>query len=426
MSSAVMFITMFVLMIIGVPIGVALALSMLALIAIDPVTPATYIAQSMYSGVANFTLLSLPFFMIAGSIMEGAGISKRLVNVANGMVGNITGGLGYVAIISCMLFGAVSGSAPATVAAIGTVMIPEMVRNGYDKTYSTALMACAGGLGIIVPPSYPMVVYGVTNDVSIGDMFMAGFLPAVVVGLCLGIVNYFYSRKMGYKGSQERLSIIAWLKSVWEAKWAILMPVIILGGIYSGIFTPTEAAVVSVVYGVIVGVFLYREFDIKNLYKTYKDNIPSIGGMIFVFAPAAAMGSIFAYIGFPEAVKSFFLGISTNPNVILLLIYVLMFFVGMFVQTTPAIVILSPILLGVVQAVGIDPIHFGIIMVITLSIAFVTPPVAVNLFVATSMTGISIDKITAQAIKFIVALFVALFIVGIFPDISLMLIRVLK
>lgn len=425
MEATILFITLFILLIIGVPIGVALAISMLALIFYNPVTPATYIAQSLYSGVANFTLLSLPFFIIAGNIMETGGISKRLVNVANGLIGNITGGLGYVAIISCMLFGAVSGSAPATVAAIGTVMLPEMVRNGYDKVYATALMACAGGLGVIVPPSYPMVVYGVTNDVSIGTMFMAGFLPAVVVGLCLGIVNYFYSKKKGYKGSKERQSLLDWLKSVWEAKWALLMPVIILGGIYSGVFTPTEAAVVATVYGLVVGAFIYKEFDIKNSFAVFKDSIASIGGMIFVFAPAAAMGSIFAYIGFPEAVKNFFLGISTNPNVILIFIYILMFFVGMFVQTTPAIVILSPILLTVVKAVGIDPVHFGIIMVITLCIAFVTPPVAVNLFVATSMTGISIDRITVQAIKFIIALFIALVLIGAIPEISLLLPRLL-
>lgn len=425
MEATILFITLFILLIIGVPIGVALAISMLALIFYNPVTPATYIAQSLYSGVANFTLLSLPFFIIAGNIMETGGISKRLVNVANGLIGNITGGLGYVAIISCMLFGAVSGSAPATVAAIGTVMLPEMVRNGYDKVYATALMACAGGLGVIVPPSYPMVVYGVTNDVSIGTMFMAGFLPAVVVGLCLGIVNYFYSKKKGYKGSKERQSLLDWLKSVWEAKWALLMPVVILGGIYSGVFTPTEAAVVATVYGLVVGAFIYKEFDIKNSFAVFKDSIASIGGMIFVFAPAAAMGSIFAYIGFPEAVKNFFLGISTNPNVILIFIYILMFFVGMFVQTTPAIVILSPILLTVVKAVGIDPVHFGIILVITLCIAFVTPPVAVNLFVATSMTGISIDRITVQAIKFIIALFIALVLIGAIPEISLLLPRLL-
>lgn len=419
MSSAILFITLLVLLVIGVPIGVSLALAMLALLAYDPVTPATYIAQSMYSGVANFTLLSLPFFMIAGNIMETGGISKRLVSVANGMVGNVTGGLGFVAIISCMLFGAVSGSAPATVAAIGTVMIPEMVRNGYDKTYSTALMACAGGLGIIVPPSYPMVVYGVTNDVSIGSMFLAGIIPALVVGIGLGVVNYFYSKSKGYKGSQERLGFADFLKAFWNAKWAMLMPVIILGGIYSGIFTPTEAAVVAVVYGIIIGSFVHKEFDIKNLYGVFKNAVPSIGGMIFVFAPAAAMGAIFAYIGFPEAVQNFFFGISTNPQVILFLIYLLMFFVGMFVQTTPAIVILSPILLGVVEGVGINPIHFGIIMIITLSIGFVTPPVAVNLFVATSMTGISIEKITSQAIKFIVALVIVLIIIGIFPQLSL-------
>jgi C4-dicarboxylate transporter DctM subunit len=423
MDAAVLFISLTVLLLVGVPIGVSLALSMIALILVNPVTPITYIAQSMYSGVASFTLLSLPFFMIAGSIMETGGLSKRLVNVANSMIGNITGGLGVVAILACMFFGAVSGSAPATVAAIGTVLIPEMVKHGYNKYYATALMASAGSLGIIVPPSYPMVVYGVTNDVSIGALFVAGFGPAVVVGGCLIIVNYFYCKKQGLKGSGIEASVVGSIRAIWDAKWALIMPVIILGGIYGGIFTPTEAACVSVLYGIIIGLFVYKELSWVNLIKIYKENISILGGMIFVFAPAAAMGSIFAYIGFPEAVESFFLGISHNPFVILTMIFGLMFIVGMFVQTTPAIVILSPILLGVVESVGINPVHFGMVMIICLAIAFITPPVAVNLFVASSMTGLSISGIVKRNWGFLLALCVAMFIIGFVPQISLVFLR---
>jgi len=313
MGTTVLFIVMFVLLLLGVPIGIALALSMVALLWVEPVTSLTFVAQSLYSGLDSFTLLALPFFMIAGSIMDTGGISKRLVKVANSFVGNVTGGLGIVTIIACMFFGAISGSAPATVAAIGAIMIPQMIRNGYDKYYATGLIAVAGGLGVIVPPSYPMVIYGVTNNVSIGDLFIAGIGPSIVVGIILIIFNYIYSKKNGYKGSGEKFNFSNTLKCIWDAKLALLMPVIILGGIYGGIFTATEAAVVSTVYGIIIGKFFYKELTWKNIWIMYKENVPFLGGMMFTFAPAAAMGSIFAYLGVPEKVNTFFL----NSNIML-------------------------------------------------------------------------------------------------------------
>lgn len=419
MGTIVMFVVMFGTLLIGVPIGASLALSLLSLVILNPVTTQEFIAQSMYSGLDSFTLLALPFFMLAGSVMETGGISKKLVNFANSLVGNITGSLGVVTIIACMFFGAISGSASATVAAIGTIMIPQMIKAGYDKYYATGLVAVAGGLGVIVPPSYPLVIYGVTNNVSIGDLFIAGIGPAILVGLVLMMFNYVMSKKRGYKGTGARFNIKVSLKTLWDAKFAMLMPVIILGGIYGGIFTATEAAVVSVVYGIIIGLFVYKELNFKDLWKMYKSNMVFVGGMMFTFAPAAAMGSIFAYLGIPKAINNFFFGISTNSYVILFLIFILMLIVGMFVQTTPAIVILSPILLSVVSTVGINPIHFGLVMTLGLAIAFVTPPVAVNLFVASSMTGLGMEKIVKSALPFIIGLFIALVIVGYVPQISL-------
>ena len=426
MGTVVLFIVMFVLLIIGVPIGIALALSMIALLWVEPVTRIAFVAQSLYSGLDSFTLLALPFFMIAGSIMDTGGISKRLVNVANSFVGNITGGLGIVTIIACMFFGAISGSAPATVAAIGAIMIPQMIRNGYDKYYATGLVAVAGGLGVIVPLSYPMVIYGVTNNVSIGDLFLAGVGPAFVVGIILIIFNYFNCKKRGYKGSGNNFVFSNTLKAIWDAKLALFMPVIILGGIYGGIFTATEAAVVSTVYGIIIGKFFYKELSWEKIWNMYKENIPFLGGMMFTFAPAAAMGSIFAYLDVPEKVNRFFLNISTNVYIVLLLIFALLLVVGMFVQTTPAIVILSPILLSVVRELGVDPVHFGMIMTLGLAIAFVTPPVAANLFVAMSMTGLSMVKIVRLATPFIIGLCIALVIVGFVPQISLVFLSMVR
>ena len=422
METLTMFLVMFGLMFLGVPIAVAIFVAMFYLIAVNPVSTVNFVAQSCYSGIASFTNLALPFFMISGTIMETGGLSKRLVRVANSLVGGVTGSLGMVTIIACMFFGAVSGSAPATVAAIGSIMIPMMVQDGYNKYYATGLICCAGGLGVIVPPSYPMVLYGVTCNVSVGDLFMCGIGPALVVGGILMIINYIYCSKHNLRGSNE-FSVKNVGESLWDAKWALVMPVIILGGIYGGFFTATEAAVVAAVYGIIVGLFLYRELKLDALWKIFKDNTAFIAGTMFVMAPAKATGSIFAYLGITDIVGGFMFAISRNYYVVLFMIFIIMFIVGMFVQTTPAIVILAPTLLAVVQKVGVDPIHFGIIMTLALAIAFVTPPVALNLFVGSSMTGISIDKITRAAWPFLIGLIISFFIVAYIPSISLFILH---
>ena len=421
MTTGIMFLIMFALLFAGIPIAVALFIPLFLLISMNPVTTANFLAQSLYSGVASFTMLALPFFMVAGAVMEVGGLSKRLVNVANSMVGGITGSFGMVTVLACMFFGAVSGSAPATVAAIGTIMIPMMVREGYDKYYATGLTCVAGGLGVIVPPSYPMVLYGVTCNVPIGTLFIAGLGPALVVGGILMFFNYIYCRKHGLKGN-NKFNFIKMIKSIWEAKVALVMPVIILGGIYGGFFTATEAAVVAVVYGILVGLFVYKELKISRLWKIFSDNIVYIAGTMFIMAPARATGSVFAFLGINKGISNFIFGITDNRYGVLLILYGFLFIVGMFVQTTPAILILAPTLLSIVTQVGIDPVHFGMILVLALAIAFVTPPVAVNLFMGTSMTGISIDKITKAAIPFIVGLIIALVVVGFVPQISLFIV----
>ena len=418
------FLLMFVLLFLGVPIGTSIGLPVAALVAATKITSFEFLAQFLYTKMADFTMLSIPFFMLAGDIMDCGGLSKRLVRIANSLVGNVTGALGMVTIVACMFFGAVSGSANATVAAIGMIMIPQMVREGYDKGYAIGLVCVAGGLGIIVPPSFPMVLYGVTNDVSIGDMFLAGWGPSIVVGGILMIINYVICKKRGYKSPVPRKTgMKEFLAAAWDGKWAILMPVIILGGIYSGAFSPTEAGVVSCVYGLIVGLFLYRELAPKRILPMFKEKVNFLGGMMFCFAPAGAMGAVFAYLGYTTAIKNFFLNISTNPYIIILLMYAFLFIAGMFVQTSPMIVIISPLLLPVATAVGIDPIHFGVIVILALAVAFVTPPVASNLFVGASMTGVSIDKITKAAAPFIFGLVLAEIIVGFIPEISLIFVQ---
>ena len=420
-SVAILFGVMFTLLFLGVPIGVSIACAMLALIHFAPITKLTFIAQSLYSGLDNFTLLSLPFFMIAGTIMEGGGISRRIVKAANSAIGNVTGSLGMVSIIACMFFGAVSGSAIATVAAIGSIMLPAMDQEGYNRTYATALIAVAGSLGMIVPPSTPMVVYGVTNNVSIGALFMGGFLPAMVVGGLLMTVNYFTCKKYGWVGKNHRLSGKEIAKTFWDAKWALMMPVIILGGIYSGVVTPTEASVVGCSYGIIVGRFIYKELTWRNIWEMYKKNTSFIGAMLFTFAPAGALSAIFAYMKIPAKITAFFISISSNPYVILFMILILLLIVGMFLETTPSMLLISPILLAVVQEIGVHPVHFGIFMVLALCVGLVTPPVAMDLFVAQSMTGIDMISIARTGKWLILSMIAATLIILYVPWISLVL-----
>ena len=414
MDLLILFGCMVIFFAIGVPIGICLIFPCFIMLLVNPVTSASFLAQSFYTGVASSSMIALPFFMICGNIMDKGGISKRLVTAANNCIGGITGSLGMVTILACMFFGAVSGSAVATVAAIGAIMLPEMVRNGYDKYYATGMCAVAGGLGIIVPPSYPMVVYGITNNESIGDLFIAGLAPAVLVGALLMFVNYLYCKKHGIKGN-NKFHLKTALKGFWDAKWALLMPVIILGGIYSGIMTATESAVVATVYGIIIGRFVYKEVTFRQLWDEFRATATFSGGMMWTVAPATAIGLIFAYLGVNKAIAAFFLGISSNVYIVMFLIVCILFVIGMFMQTTPAIVIFSPVLLGVAEAVGVNSLQFGQVMNLALAVGFCTPPVCANVFVAQSMTGMPMDKIVKPAVPFIAVLILALLAVAFFP-----------
>lgn len=410
-----MFILMALFLFIGVPIGASIGLSIVVMNMVTPFTTMEYLSQYFYAGVNSFTLLSLPFFIICGSLMDTGGLSKRLINIANSLIGNVTGGLGIVTVLACMFFGAISGSANATVAAIGVIMIPQMIRCGYNKYYATALVMVAGGLGCVVPPSYPLVLYGVSNNVSISDLFLAGVGPALLVGFLLILVNCLISRKFGWKGSGEKLSVRRFLLALKDGIWALFMPVIILGGIYGGFFTATEAAVIGTVYSLIIGIFVYKELTLKKIWDMFFDTTAAMGGMNYTMAVTGALSAVFVYHGFGEVVQNFFYGISTNPTIVMCMIFVLLFIAGMFVQTTPIMVILSPILLQVVQPLGVSPIQFGLVMLLSLCIAFVTPPVASNLFVAQSMSGLDVVGITKKSLPFLAVLFVAMVIVAFCP-----------
>ena len=426
MTSAILFGTFAICLLLTIPIGFSLGISVLATIVFADVTSIQYLAQSLVASTDSFPLMAVPFFILAGEIMGKGGISERLFKFANVFVGNLTGGFAMAAVLTCMFFAAISGSGPATVAAVGGVMIPAMVSFGYDKKFATAVVVSAGALGIIIPPSIPMVLYGVSGSVSIGDMFLAGIVPGVLIGVMMMIWCYIYSKKMGYGGNGEKFT----LKRVWDgfkdAIWAIMVPVIILGGIYGGIFTPTEAAVVAVVYAAIIALFVYKELNIKNFVTVIRDAALTSATILLIIATAGAFGKILTIEQIPAQVADWMLSISSNPIVILLMINILLLIVGMFMDTSAAVIILTPILLPIAINIGVDPVHFGIIMIVNLAIGFITPPVGVNLFVGAGISGLKMEVLAKASIPFFISMILSLTLITVFPEISLALLNMFK
>jgi C4-dicarboxylate transporter DctM subunit len=422
MTAAVLFGSFALLLFLTVPIGISLGLATLITIYYSGSLPIEFLMKELVTSVDSFPLMAVPFFILAGEIMGKGGISERLFKFANAIVGNKTGGFAIATIITCMFFAAISGSGPATVAAIGGIMIPAMVRNGYDKKFATAVVAAAGSIGVIIPPSIPMVIYGVVGNTSIGDLFIAGIVPGFLVGLSMILWAYYYSKKKGYKGLNEPTSLANIWKTFWDAKWALLIPVIILGGIYGGIFTPTEAAVIAVVYGLFASLILYRELSIKDVPKILVDSALTTATVLIIVGTATAFGRFLTIEQIPTKVAQGMLAISSEPLILILLITVLLLIVGTFMDTLAAIIILTPILLPIAIQIGYDPIHFGIIMVVNLAIGFITPPLGVNLFVASGISGLSIESLSRAVVPFFFAMLITLLIITFVPQLSLFLV----
>ena len=362
--------------------------------------------------------MAIPLFILAGELMAAGGVSKRILNVCSAYFGHITGGLAIVTVVVCMFFAAVSGSGPATVAAVGAMVVPAMLEKGYSKSFTLACIACSGCIGVIIPPSIPMVIYGVSTTTSITGMFMAGFLPGIFIGLCLCLLCYFYCKKMGWKGDDKRYTSKERLAIIWDAKWALIDPIIILGGIYGGIFTPTEAAAVAAVYAFICGVFIYRELTPKQLFNTIASACSTNGTTMAIIGAATAFTRILTIEQIPAMITQAILNISSNPIIVLILINILLLIVGCFMDTTPAMMVLSPILLPVALSLGLSAIHFGIIMVVNLAIGFITPPLGINLFVAARVGNTSLETVCRGIIIFIIVMLFCLLCITYIPAIS--------
>jgi len=417
----VLFGMLILLLLINIPIGVSLGLaSILALWTGEMPTPPLVVAQRMFTSVDSFPFMAIPFFMLAGGLMESGGISRRLVNFAKCLVGSTPGGLGIITIVASAFFGAISGSNPATVAAIGGIMIPAMIKAGYPKDFASAIAAAGGTLGVIIPPSIPMVTYGVVASVSIGTLFLAGFLPGIFIALCLISLIVYYSKKMNLAGG-ERTTLSEFFRAAKDAILALIMPLIILGGIYGGVFTPTEAAAVAVVYSFIISIFAYREIKIKDLGKIFINASVSSAIVLFVIATSASFSWLITSARIPTLITNVMLSISTNTFVITLLINILLLFLGTFLETQAIILLLAPILLPLASQIGIDPILLGIIMVVNTSVGMITPPMAVNLFVACGISGLKIEQISKRIIPFLIVEIITILIITNFPKVSLFL-----
>ena len=420
--TAILFIGLIVLLILGVPIAFVLCGSSILAILTSGDIHGAIVIQRMFSGSGSFTLLAIPFFVLAGNLMSVGGISKRLVNLCNSLFGHISGGLAMVAIITCAFFAAISGSSAATAAAVGTIIIPEMLHHKYDKDFAAATVASSAELGVIIPPSIGLIQYGVATGISISDLFMAGFLPGIFICLVLCIVAHFMCKKQGFEPSkkathQEKIQALK------DSILAILMPVIILGGIYSGLFTPTEAAVIAVFYGLFVGLFIYKEITLKDIPKILSDSAMTMATVLLIMSASTIFGWILTKLQIPQAVAKGFLGISSSKYIFLLLVNVLLLFIGMFCEAGAAMVILAPLLAPVAVTLGIDLVHFGVIMMSNLAIGMMTPPVGVNLYVVCDTAKVKIEGMFPYLVKYFFALVAGVLIITYIPQLSLLFVN---
>ena len=417
---ALLFILLIGLMMASVPVGISLGLSTLVTMVLTTNLDVITIPQYCFRGLDSFPLMAIPFFMLAGNLMKFGGLSEKLINLSNSLVRGFKGGLGHVTVLASMFFAALSGSAPATVMAIGSNVIPQMEKHGYDRGYATALASTAGTIGVIIPPSIPFVIYGVVSGASISDLFVAGIIPGVLIGIVLMVVNYIYARKYGY-GGEGRASFREFLHELKDAIWALLVPVIILGGIYGGIFTPTESAVVAVVYTLIIGFVVYKELTWKKVWDAFMETGALNGTTTFMVGLSMSFAAYLTLAGIPSAVGQAILSLDAGPVVILLLINVVLLVVGCFVDNISSTIILTPILLPIAQGVGMTAVQFGIVMTVNLAIGFITPPYGVNLFYGSAIGKVSIEELSKKILPFIGAMIICLLLLTFIEPLSMWL-----
>jgi len=428
MLSFILFGVLFLALMLNFPVAIALGASVLVTILTVPGAPSlNTLISSMISLSDSFPLIAVPLFILAGEIMQTGGLSRRLVDLASRIVGGVRAGMAYVNILASIFFAAISGSSPATVAAVGSNLIPQMQRLGYPREFSSALTAASGMIGVLIPPSIPLIVYGVSANVSIGALFVAGIVPGLLLGILFAITSWILvgrsnSKQLVTKNVEIQPPADSFLVVLRRAFWAILTPVIILGGIYGGIFTPTEAGAVAVLYAIVVSLFIYREISFRDLYEVLFSSAKVSARILALVLFSIAFGRLVTIAGVPQEIANTLQSLSDNPLIIIAMINILLLVVGMFLETISAIIILTPILLPVAVAADMDPLVFGIMMTVNLAIGFCTPPLGVNLFVASSISKISVAKISRAILPFFFSMLVVLLITTYFPQSFLFLV----
>ncbi|MFW8564755.1 TRAP transporter large permease [Orrella sp. 11846] len=418
--SQLMVLTMLLFFGLTVPVAVSIGLASMLGIGMETRLPWLVIAQQLYASLDKYPLMAVPFFILAGNLMEAGGISDRLVEFAKSLVGGIRGGLAISCVLTCMIFAAVAGSSVATTFAVGAILIPSMVKHGYPAPFAASLQATSAELGVIVPPSVPMILYAVSTDTSVGEIFIAGIGPGILIAVALMAYVWLYARRhdLGHQDGLNRLSIWAALRQAWLA---LLMPVIILGGIYGGVFTPTEASAVAVVYALIVGRFVYKKLTFKQLSKTFHRSVVSTAVIMFIMANAGVFGFLLNRAGVPMALGQWLTSVFSDQVTFLLGVNAALLLIGMFIETSASIVVLAPLLLPVAIQFGVDPVHFGLIMVVNLALGMVTPPFGVNLFAASQVAKVPLENMVKPLIPFITVTLLCLMAITYWPDLSLYL-----
>ncbi len=414
-------VVLFALLLSSTPVAIALGLTTFAYFYYFTTIPLTQPSDTLFNALNNFPLMAVPFFVLAANIMSQGGISKRLIAAANSVVGGFRGGLGMTAVISCMFFAAISGSSPATVVAVGTLLIPSMIRNGYGREFSTGTIATSGSLGILIPPSIPLIIYGIVTEQSIGDLFIAGVLPGILAGfMLLGLVVFISRRRnLGAESEAVQMTTGDRLRAFRDAFLSLLLPAFVLGGIYGGVFTPTEAAGAAVFYALVVSLFVYREIGIKDLPRIFVSSARTGAMVMFIIANGILFSFVLTSERIPGQVADLFLDADLSRWAFLLILNIILLIAGCFMETSSAILILAPIFLPVALELGVDPIHLGIIIVMNLEIGMVTPPLGLNLFVASGMSGMSVLRVAKAAIPSALVLLLALLVVTYVPELSL-------
>ncbi len=416
---AILGITFVILTIMGVPLFVAVGVTTaVGIYMID--IPYTLLAQTGYGSLTPFPLLTIPLFVLAGRLMEVGGMATRMIGIATTLVGAYRGSMGLVTVFACMLFAALSGSGPATTAAIGSVTVPAMKRDGYDVPFAAGITAAGGALGSLIPPSNLLIIYGLVSDTSIPRLFLAGILPGIVITGLLMITTYIIARRRGYGGTGEPFSWGPFLRAAWDGKWSIGAPVLILGGIYGGAFTPSEAAGVAVFYSLVVGLFVYRELTLQKIIEALRFTA-LLTGILIIIAPTLAFGQLTAFYDVPTAVQEGITSITDNKYLILIMVGIFYIFIGTFMESLAQIVLFTAVFLPLMLSLGVDPVMFGIFTVITCEIGFLTPPLGGNLSVAARISGISIERISVAVLPFILAYIIGLLILIAFPEMAVLL-----